>query len=63
MTAVSPLGGESREEVVTDLRALAEDRSLDSKEAARRRELLALWESHRSTDPIEFVGIHMERRR
>jgi prolyl-tRNA synthetase len=51
------------EEVVTDLRALAEDRSLDSKEAARRRELLELWESHRNTDPIEFVGINMERRR
>jgi hypothetical protein len=56
-------GSENHEQVVTDLRALAEDRSLDSKEAARRRELLQLWESHRSTDPIEFVGINMERRR
>ena len=56
-------GSETREEVVTDLRALAEDRSLDPKEATRRRELVELWESHRNTDPIEFVGINMERRR
>ena len=57
------LGSEDEEQVVTDLRALADDRSLDSKEAARRRELLELWQSHRNTDPIDFVGINMERRR
>ena len=56
-------GSETHDQVVTDLRALAEDRAPDSKEAKRRRELLELWESHRNTDPIDFVGINMERRR
>ena len=56
-------GGETHEQVAAELRALAEDASLDAKEATRRRELLALWESHRGTDPIDFVGINMERRR
>ena len=56
-------GGGTHEAVAEELRALADDPSLDSREATRRRELLALWESHRDTDPIDFVGINMERRR
>lgn len=57
------LGSDDHARVAADLRALAEEPSLDAKEAARRRELLELWESRMGTDPIEFVGINMERRR
>jgi hypothetical protein len=56
-------GSETPDQVVSVLRALAEDGALDAKEAARRHELLQLWESHTNTDPIEFVGINMQRRR
>jgi hypothetical protein len=57
------LGSDTREEAAADLRALAEEPSLDEKEATRRHELVELWASHRDTDPIDFVGINMERRR
>lgn len=57
------LGSENRNDVAGNLRALASDPSLDPKEVARRLELLDLWQSRQSTDPIEFVGINMERRR
>ncbi len=56
-------GSETRDEVAAELRALSEDPSLDTREATRRRELLALWETHGDKDPIDFVGINMERRR
>jgi hypothetical protein len=53
----------TRNLVAEDLRALADDPSLDARESARRRELLELWNSHPDTDPMDFVGINMERRR
>jgi hypothetical protein len=56
-------GGDNPEQIAADLRALAEAPALDAKEAARRLELLQLWESHPNTDPIDFMGINMERRR
>jgi hypothetical protein len=56
-------GAETREDVAAQLRALSEDPALDAREATRRRELLALWEKNPGNDPIDFVGINMERRR
>jgi hypothetical protein len=57
------LGSDDRGQVAAGLRALANDPTIDPKEAARRLELLELWTSQENTDPIEFVGINMERRR
>jgi hypothetical protein len=56
-------GSETREEVAAQLRALSEDASIDQRESTRRRELIALWERNPEADPIDFVGINMERRR
>lgn len=57
------LGDVDRAKVENDLRALAAEPSLDAKEATRRLELLELLQSRRDADPMDFVGVNMQRRR
>ena len=57
------LARDNRNDAVAEMRALATDPSVDSRETARRHELLQLLESRKDADPIDFVGVNMERRR
>jgi hypothetical protein len=54
---------ESAEQVQAELRRLADAPGLDAPEAARRRELLALYLDAPDRAPIEFTARSMERRR
>lgn len=54
---------EGRDQVEADLRRLVDAPGLDAPEAARRRELLALYLSTPDRAPMEFTAYSMERRR
>jgi hypothetical protein len=54
---------ESAEQVQADLRRLVDAPGLDAPEAARRRDLLALYQEAPDRAPIEFTTFSMERRR
>jgi hypothetical protein len=54
---------ESRADVETELRRLAETPGLDAPEAQRRRELLELFRGSPDRAPLEFTALSMARRR
>ncbi|HEX8691044.1 MAG TPA: hypothetical protein VF746_01280 [Longimicrobium sp.] len=57
------LKNHAREEVEADLRRLIDAPGLDEPEAARRRELLRLFQESEVRQPIEFTAMSMEKRR
>lgn len=56
------LKSRSRAEVEADLKTLAAVEGLDQTEAARRAELLALYQASPAREPIEFTVLSMSRR-
>ncbi len=54
---------ERREQVEADLRRLVEAPGVDAPEAARRGELLRLFQGAPDREPIEFTAYSMEKRR
>jgi len=52
----------TRDDVIRDLRALAEAPGLDPAEITRRAQLLRLFEESPGRDPIEYAAVNMERR-
>jgi len=57
------LKNETRDQVETDLRQLAEARDVDDSEIERRKELLQLYKNSGIREPIEFTSYSMKRRR
>lgn len=57
------LKNETRDQVETDLRQLAEARDVDDSEIERRKELLQLYQNSGIREPIEFTSYSMKRRR
>jgi hypothetical protein len=53
----------TRAEVEADLRALIDAPGIDEREAARRRDLLRLFETQETCEPIQFTALSMEKRR
>jgi len=53
----------TRAEVESDLRALIDAPGIDEREAARRRDLLRLFQSEETCEPIQFTALSMEKRR
>jgi hypothetical protein len=53
----------TRDEVEADLRALIDAPGIDEREAARRRDLLRLFETQETCEPIQFTALSMEKRR
>ncbi len=57
------LKNETREQVEADLRHLIEAPDVDGTEIERRKELLQLFQSSKTREPIEFTANSMKRRR
>jgi hypothetical protein len=53
----------TRADVEADLRALIDAPGIDEREAARRRDLLRLFQSEETCEPIQFTALSMEKRR
>lgn len=53
----------TRDEVEADLRALIDAPGTDDREVERRRDLLRLFQTRETREPIEFTTLSMEKRR
>jgi len=57
------LKNETREQVEADLKQLIEAPNVDDSEIELRKELLQLYRSDETREPIEFTSYNMKRRR